>query len=311
MTNDIKCPLCNNSSVLLYHLNRNKIATELTAFTGRRFSPELIKTDYDMFRCQCCSLEFSHPMLPGDEVFYTELTSNSGYYPEVRSEYAVACEIILKHSGADSSVIDIGCGAGDFLLQAVNSGIKNAEGIDATPSSVELCRSKGLNVCCKRIEDLSDSKYDAVVSFHCLEHVADPLEFVRQALHLLKPGGVLLISTPYSPQVIEYFWFHPLNHPPHHTIRLNKKSFEKLAELTGTRIEFYNFHNTSLISHIRSCFSYSVYKINAPGSSIGVFMKMLVHPVAAFKSIVKVFGREKINGKIAGPDIMVQFKSLK
>ena len=41
-----------------------------------------------------------------------------------------------------------------------------------------------------------DARFDAVVSMDVVEHVPDPLPWVRGALRVLKPGGLLFLTTP-------------------------------------------------------------------------------------------------------------------
>ena len=41
-----------------------------------------------------------------------------------------------------------------------------------------------------------DSRFDAIVSMDVVEHVVDPVPWLREALRVLKPGGLLFLTTP-------------------------------------------------------------------------------------------------------------------
>jgi SAM-dependent methyltransferase len=86
---------------------------------------------------------------------------------------------------------------------------------------------------------LRRGEFPVVTSFHCLEHVSQPVEFVRELLRATAPGGKLFLSTPYSPMSFESDWFDVLNHPPHHMARWNLAAYRKLAEILGVKMRHF------------------------------------------------------------------------
>jgi SAM-dependent methyltransferase len=173
-------------------------------------------------------------MQPGSDSFYTWVTTRPNYYPKQRWEWdSVKALISDSVKGTRPRVIDVGCGGGDFMA-FLSSGLQaDVSGLDTTPSSVEACRQKGLAAYCGDIDAFvaanPSGKFDFCVTFHCIEHIADPLGFMRQSKRLLADGGKLVVSAPYSPMSFELTWFDPLNHPPHHLTRWNAASLEALA----------------------------------------------------------------------------------
>jgi SAM-dependent methyltransferase len=50
-----------------------------------------------------------------------------------------------------------------------------------------------------------DRHFDAVISMDVVEHIVDPLPWLREALRVLKPGGLLFLTTPnYASRSLRY-----------------------------------------------------------------------------------------------------------
>jgi 2-polyprenyl-3-methyl-5-hydroxy-6-metoxy-1,4-benzoquinol methylase len=95
------------------------------------------------------------------------------------------------------TLLDVGCGNGDFLLNARDAGW-NVSGVDPDPKAALAAAQRGLDVRCGSIDDMAGhaGSFDAVTLSHVLEHVHDPVAFLQAVHALLKPGGVVYIDTP-------------------------------------------------------------------------------------------------------------------
>jgi len=91
-------------------------------------------------------------------------------------------------------LLDIGCGAGWFVTTAGNHGWQ-AEGIDAAHGAVDYCEQFGRNVRKADIYDV-EGQYDVCTMFEVIEHVPNPEAFLKQAISLVRPGGLLYVTTP-------------------------------------------------------------------------------------------------------------------
>ncbi len=94
-------------------------------------------------------------------------------------------------------LLDVGCGNGDYLRNAVDAGWQ-AVGIDADEVAVDVARQRGLEAQLGGIELFAAQAacFDAITLSHVLEHVHDPVMFLRAVHRLLKPGGVVFVDTP-------------------------------------------------------------------------------------------------------------------
>ena len=99
-------------------------------------------------------------------------------------------------------VLDIGCGLayGTSLMAAHASEIT---GFDYDESTVNENRNryrdiKNLNFVQGAVPPLplDDKAYDVITAFQFIEHIHPRKEFIKESLRVLKPGGVLLVTTP-------------------------------------------------------------------------------------------------------------------
>ena len=103
----------------------------------------------------------------------------------------------LPRSGKKGRLLDIGCGNGEFLLQASSAGW-DVVGVDFDAKAVETARTLDLDIRHGGVEiiDSTADQFDIITMAHVIEHLHDPVEALRACLKLLKPGGSLWIDTP-------------------------------------------------------------------------------------------------------------------
>ncbi|HUT04553.1 MAG TPA: methyltransferase domain-containing protein [bacterium] len=92
-------------------------------------------------------------------------------------------------------ILDIGCATGQFLEVASEVGF-DAFGVEPTEYAAGVARSRGLNVHHGFVSDLPDGEYDVVHSNHVLEHIPEPVVFMKDVARVLKPNGIACIEVP-------------------------------------------------------------------------------------------------------------------
>lgn len=119
---------------------------------------------------------------------------------DVQQRIHLIYDNLLKKSliQPDSDIIEIGCGTGK-ISEALVKTYKNLTVSDIseklTNHTAERLQIKGLSFDCTDIP-LPNNSYDAVISSECIEHTTDPMKAILEMTRILKPHGILILTTP-------------------------------------------------------------------------------------------------------------------
>lgn len=146
----------------------------------------------------------------------------------LKSKYSII-ESSKLNTQSSKTVLDIGCGAGDFLNFCKNKGW-SVSGVEPTDKAREISESK-LDI--KVSSDLSlnhfqDSSFDVVTMWHVLEHRYDIMETIAELKRIVKPGGLIIIALPnyksYDAQFYKQYW--AAYDVPRHLFHFTKKTID-------------------------------------------------------------------------------------
>ena len=129
---------------------------------------------------------------------FTEGVTEERYAGWIRDE-GECYDFILRNLPANSRVLDVGCGSGEFTLAMAREKGCRTLGVEPNAERAKAAKANGLEVINDYLTaDLAQSngKFDVVVFLDVLEHAADPVSILRIARLALRDGGVLLISVP-------------------------------------------------------------------------------------------------------------------
>ena len=178
---------------------------------GREFRALTQVGPHPVVQCRSCGLGLTNPQ-PSDaelgEIYgpnYILIENDPvGEAMVLRSKRATADHYLdlLAAAGVppDGQLLEIGCGAGNFLVRAADRGF-DVTGLEYSPYAAERAR-KNLSgrgrVLHGEIGILAAEQdaYAVCVLCDVIEHVRQPADFVREIFRLLRPGGVLLVVTP-------------------------------------------------------------------------------------------------------------------
>jgi 2-polyprenyl-3-methyl-5-hydroxy-6-metoxy-1,4-benzoquinol methylase len=110
----------------------------------------------------------------------------------------VFVNLVQKLAGV-KSICDLGCGNGHISGRLAALGYQ-VTGVDASTSGINIARRtypKAEFVEAVIDRDLALGSFDLVISSDVIEHLYRPADLLEAAASLLRPGGQLLLGTPY------------------------------------------------------------------------------------------------------------------
>ena len=237
-----KCPFCGASEIKI----------------------QLKTPNWKIFACLVCTNAWTKPPPIGiDQINYEEKNFHSRFgFKEVsdmpyqwRKAVLMQARLVEKYLPIGSSILEIGCGEGLFLRELSKRGFK-VSGVEPSKTASEFARISGLNVIQGYFPDTHiPGSFDAVVISQVLEHVPDPISFLRSSGALAPNGYILLVQTNWRglmPRIYRQHWYAwvPDQHYWHFTPKGLRLIFKEL-NWQVVKLEYSSLsHNNNIISLI-------------------------------------------------------------
>jgi 2-polyprenyl-3-methyl-5-hydroxy-6-metoxy-1,4-benzoquinol methylase len=193
---------------------------------------------YRLFGCGACGLQFWDPREMPNASWYEQMYGG-------RDETLLPLEPGHKYFLADKlaprsgTLLDIGCGTGNLLAAARDSGYEVA-GIELDRNAARFAKERlGLQnilplTISEFVEQHAGERFDVVTFFEVLEHQAAPMEFLQKVRACVRSGGMIALSVPNrerwltGPDVLDY--------PPNHFLRWNTEALRKFLNAQGFEV---------------------------------------------------------------------------
>ena len=200
-----KCPWCNSEN--------NHQFLKLNDYF-------LTQEEFEILECNNCKLLFTSPCPTPDKIgdyyksddYLSHNEDKKGLFAKIYNKVKkrnIKNKFNIAISGRQSaaSILDIGCGMGDFLLHAKEKGC-NISGIEPSEDARKIAEKK---LECKilppeELQNIPDNSFDIITMWHVLEHVADLKTEIYHLQRILKKDGKLVLALPnYKSYDAEYY----------------------------------------------------------------------------------------------------------
>lgn len=223
---------------------------------------------FEIYHCESCSTAFSLPRLNDTKIIYDNIYKNGTNVPGYDRYWRYAEDVkyikkplkyLAKSENTywgirealrqivtdkkETKILEVGSGLG-YLTYALNKEGYNTLGVDISATAVDQAKQNyGNYYFCNDIFSYAEKKkecYDIVILTEVIEHVNEPIEFLKALLKTVKPKGYVLLTTPnksiFSSDVI---W--ASDNPPIHCWWFSEKSICIMADKLNTSVSFIDF----------------------------------------------------------------------
>jgi 2-polyprenyl-3-methyl-5-hydroxy-6-metoxy-1,4-benzoquinol methylase len=212
----------------------------------------------NLYKCQACRHTITgHSVAKPEDIYsadyFSEEHKNWFQNPNKRLFRRIHRNLRQELGAGTLSVLDIGCGNGDFLkfLHDADAGL-NLFGVDRAPNS-----HPGITFFQQDFFDFATAeRFDAVVNLTVVEHVENVRSFIEKAAAFMKPGGLLITTTNNNnsllyrvARILNRFGFRTAYdriYSSHHVNHFTNHSLKKLFENSGLRVLSLRNHNYPL-----------------------------------------------------------------
>ncbi len=166
-------------------------------------------TLFSMQECLHCGVIYQHPRpsfekmadyYPSDYVAYTPGLHEESQLTRLFREYGLKKRWrLIERYVENGRLLDVGSATGDFLSVMRSQQNWKLVGIEPIHSAIVRSRIEvGIDVVEGLLNDVpfAAGSFDVITMWDVVEHVYNPVEVIRQAAHLLRPGGILVINQP-------------------------------------------------------------------------------------------------------------------
>ncbi|GAA3776912.1 class I SAM-dependent methyltransferase [Corallibacter vietnamensis] len=148
-------------------------------------------------------------------------------------------KLINKQSVSGKTLLDVGCGTGDFLQTALKNNW-NVTGVEPNPQARDIANKKTNNVVydADKISEFKKESFDVITLWHVLEHLPNLEEQLALYKSLLKKEGTLIIAVPnfksFDATYYKEFW--AAYDVPRHLWHFSRTAISKLVSKNNMKV---------------------------------------------------------------------------
>ncbi|MCX5716024.1 MAG: methyltransferase domain-containing protein [Candidatus Omnitrophica bacterium] len=207
MLSDVKCNLCGKDHYKVLYKAETGVKTSGKKYfitDSERSMPERI------VKCLGCGLTYVTPRERTEEVSSSYINMMAEEYRREEPGRRASARIILKRLDSlkkKGRILDVGCATGFLLSEAKKDGWE-IYGVELSRWCVDYAKKNlDIDIFCGFLKEagFTNNFFDAIILQDTIEHLEDPKATLIEIRRILKPNGVLCVSTPDINSLISRF----------------------------------------------------------------------------------------------------------
>ncbi len=190
------CAICEkNNYKILYKANFDVKQLDEKIFSARRI-PDRIH--YRIVQCKTCGLLYSNPILEHEvleKLYKKSFVDYDEHIDNLKETYGYYIRRLNEYGVKKQKLLEIGCGNGFFLEEALSQGYKEVYGVEPGKKSAEKASMrirKNINTNMFKAGLFQKNFFDVICCFQTFDHLSDPNGVLKECFSLLKKGGFVL-----------------------------------------------------------------------------------------------------------------------
>ena len=208
-----QCPACGSDDLREFHAVDGVPVNSCLLVADEASALDFPRGDLRLAHCGACGFIHNTSFDPARSIYSQDYEETQAFSAHFREFIAgLADHWVQRYDLRGKSVVEIGCGKGEFLVEMVRAGVGRGVGIDPGIRPERVAEDAAGQV--RWIQgffpqDLPVLDADAVICRHTLEHIAPVGDFMRQIRSALgeRRETAVLFELPGTLHVLRDTWF--------------------------------------------------------------------------------------------------------
>lgn len=177
------CPVCNQNTLEVFFQVENAPVLPNVLYETRAAAIAAPRAPIHLAHCKTCSHIYNIAFDP-ECLDYTQTYENSLYFSQHFRDYAdsQARSLVARHNLRNKTIVEIGCGQGDFLTALCILGDNQGRGFDPAydPAKSQTTHDRRVQITAEYFtEQHTHCNPDLIVCRQVLEHIPSPIPFLK------------------------------------------------------------------------------------------------------------------------------------